>query len=400
MLLWENMKLALTAIKANKMRSVLTMLGIIIGIGSVISIVSIGATMRSVLADEYESIGLNTAIVYTSNVDEYRMSDYFGIDDITQLQEAFGGRIKSMDPYYYESINISRGRNNLKVRMQGVPGNYDQVKPMNIAYGRMLNQQDLDAAKHHVVIEDKTAKKLFGKENAVGETVRATIHNELEDLLIVGIYSQEVSLLNALMSGGGDLIYVPYTLVFGPEDINFALNVYLADDIDIELFETQFLGLLSRMKDREPSNYYFETAQNEMSMVDDVMRGLSLAVGAIAAISLLVGGIGIMNIMLVSVTERTREIGIRKALGARDRDIKMQFLIESAIISAAGGIIGTALGLGLILLGGLLVGIGVAVNPLIIVVAVGFSALVGIFFGLYPASRAAQADPIVALRYE
>ena len=137
-----------------------------------------------------------------------------------------------------------------------------------------------------------------------------------------------------------------------------------------------------------------------MAMIDGMMGGLSAAVGGIAAISLVVGGIGIMNIMLVSVTERTKEIGIRKALGARTKDILLQFLIESAIISAAGGVIGIILGAGTVLIGGLLVGINVVIKPLVIIIAVAFSAVIGIFFGLYPASKAAKQDPIVALRYE
>ena len=137
-----------------------------------------------------------------------------------------------------------------------------------------------------------------------------------------------------------------------------------------------------------------------MAMVDGMMGGLSAAVGGIAAISRGVGGSGIMNIMLVSVTERTKEIGIRKALGARTKDILLQFLIESAIISAAGGIIGIILGAGTVLIGGLFVGITVVIKPSVIIVAVAFSAVIGIFFGLYPASKAAKQDPIVALRYE
>ena len=145
---------------------------------------------------------------------------------------------------------------------------------------------------------------------------------------------------------------------------------------------------------------YVQTAVQEMNMVDSIMGGLSAAVGGIAAISLVVGGIGIMNIMLVSVTERTREIGIRKALGARTRDVMVQFLTESAILSACGGLIGVILGVSLVAAGGAALGMKVVIRPLIVVIAVGFSAVVGIFFGLYPASKAAKSDPIDALRYE
>jgi putative ABC transport system permease protein len=157
---------------------------------------------------------------------------------------------------------------------------------------------------------------------------------------------------------------------------------------------------VANIKGRNPEDMYMQTAMEEMSSVDSVMGGLSAAVGGIAAISLLVGGIGIMNIMLVSVTERTREIGIRKSLGAKTRDILIQFLTESAILSACGGIIGIIIGVGLVSGIGMAFGIGVVIRPAVVVMAVSFSAAVGVFFGLYPASKAAKADPIDALRYE
>ena len=157
---------------------------------------------------------------------------------------------------------------------------------------------------------------------------------------------------------------------------------------------------MAKLKGRQPEDMRLETAMDQMLQVDSMMGGLSMAVGGIAAISLLVGGIGIMNIMLVSVTERTREIGIRKSLGAKTRDILIQFLTESAILSACGGIIGISIGVGLVSLGGLALGINVIIKPGVIIMAVSFSAIVGIFFGIYPASKAAKADPIDALRYE
>lgn len=168
----------------------------------------------------------------------------------------------------------------------------------------------------------------------------------------------------------------------------------------MEVFMSRVLAYIARMKKREPGDYFTQTAVGQMKDVDSMMGSLSAAVGGIAAISLLVGGIGIMNIMLVSVTERTREIGIRKALGARTRDILIQFLTESAVLSALGGLAGVVLAAGLVGLGGAVLGVGVVIRPAVVVLAVSFSALVGIFFGLYPASKAAGAEPIEALRYE
>ena len=157
---------------------------------------------------------------------------------------------------------------------------------------------------------------------------------------------------------------------------------------------------MAKMKDRKPDDFRLSTVKDEMGSVRGMLGKMALAVGGIAAISLLVGGIGIMNIMLVSVTERTREIGIRKSLGARTRDVLIQFLTESAILSACGGILGTMLGGGLVTVGGMIMGIPTVIRPGVVLLAVGFSAMVGVFFGIYPASKAAKKDPIEALRYE
>lgn len=244
---------------------------------------------------------------------------------------------------------------------------------------------------------------LFGTENAVGKTFRTTIYGNTDEYTVVGIYRKEVNAFQALMMGGTKdtgSAFLPYTLLTWPNDRFYMLHVFAEEDVDLNRFFEEFKTYTAGLHGREPEDMYIQTAMDEMNSVDSVMGGLSAAVGGIAAISLLVGGIGIMNIMLVSVTERTREIGIRKALGARTRDVLIQFLTESAILSACGGIAGVILGTGVVALGGAVLGLKTVIKPSVILIAVTFSAVVGIFFGLYPALKAAKADPIDALRYE
>lgn len=402
MLLWENMKLAFTAIRINKMRSFLTMLGMIIGISSVIAIVSIGDTMRGVLASEFENVGIGRVMIYiTPKDDVYDDSCLFTKDDTETLQQAFGDDIAYMGAGYGERVNIAQGRTSMQISLEGTAENYTDVQNVKITHGRMISNKDVKEGKKHIVLQDTTALAFFGKEDAVGEVLRVPINGETKDLLVVGIYTNTDSALMKLLSRGSmDKAYVPESLGITDTSTFWNLDLYVSEKADMDVVEKQLVGVISRMKNKTTDEILFYSAKDNMNEADGVMQKLALAVGAIAAISLVVGGIGIMNIMLVSVTERTREIGIRKALGARTGDVLLQFLIESAIISAAGGMIGTALGIGVVAIGGSMVGIGVVVRPIVVVIAVAFSAIVGVFFGWYPARKAAKADPITALRYE
>ena len=203
-----------------------------------------------------------------------------------------------------------------------------------------------------------------------------------------------------MMSSDSTTMYMPYSI--------FSSQLMYMGNIDMKIIESKssievggsIANFLAKMKKREPGFYIVNTTQSEQNSIDQVLNTLSLAIGAIAAISLLVGGIGIMNIMLVSVTERTKEIGIRKSLGARRKDILLQFLVESMIVSATGGIIGTTLGIVFASIVSLVLSVPPVVSPGIVIIAVVFSAVVGMFFGIYPANRAAKLDPIDALRYE
>ena len=401
-MLIENMQMAFFAIRINKMRSILTMLGIIIGIGSVISIVSIGDTMRAMFADLYKNVGLTQAYISIGYwVDDTRQGDYFTLDEMEQVKEAFSDEIAYIDSSASASAKAVYKRTSIDFSYEGIDWNYQDVQPVNMVYGRYLNEGDILGRKKNVMDTD-SALKLFGVEDAVGRTFRTTLYGTTDDFTVVGVYRKEINAFQAMMMGQSKdgSAFIPYTLLTWPNDYFYSLHVYAREGVNLDDFFGQLQAYCAKLHSRNPNDLYVQTALQEMNMVDSIMGGLSAAVGGIAAISLVVGGIGIMNIMLVSVTERTREIGIRKALGARTRDVMVQFLTESAILSACGGLIGVILGVSLVAAGGAALGMRVVIRPLIVIIAVRFSAVVGIFFGLYPASKAAKSDPIDALRYE
>lgn len=383
------------------------MLGMIIGISSVIAIVTIGDTMRSVISKEYEGIGLGRAICYVLKFDgNYYYSESFTEDQVEQIMDVFGDDIEYYSYAASGKIQGTNGRRTKEIMATGVRGGYEKVQTVDMISGRMISQRDFENDKKVIVLEEQTAIDLFGTADVTGKTIRAKYSNgnqdEVEDLNIVGVYKDSTSVFMKLLNGSDNSrgkAYVPEKMMDDGSNGVWNLDMFVSDQAG-EDFQNKFTRYVAKLMNVELEDVMYSSAKEEMSAMDSVMSGLSMAVGAIAAISLLVGGIGIMNIMLVSVTERTREIGIRKALGARTRDILMQFLIESAIISAAGGCIGTLLGGGGIMIVGLAFGIDVVLKPAVVMTAVIFSAFVGMFFGMYPAKKAASANPIEALRYE
>ena len=408
-MLLENMKMALSSLRANKLRSILTMLGIIIGIGSVISIVSIGDTMRKMFSDLYKTAGVTQAAIMINpymDQEEIRDSDFFTMDDLEKVKEVFGDRLDYIDNMSSGSLDIKNGLNRLKTNVEGVDTAYQKLQPVQILNGRYISKSDVAERRAVIMISESTAMKLYGTVNVTGKSFRSDLLGENREFSIIGVYRKDISPIQKLLMGSDDKNgegIVPWTLL-SPQSSTFSVIRYYGktgmSDLEMKQLNTELKAYFSKAKNRQPSDWYISSIQDEMKQVDGVMGGISAAVGGIAAISLLVGGIGIMNIMLVSVTERTREIGIRKALGASTGDILVQFLTESALLSALGGLIGVLLAMGLVSLGATAFGLSVVIRPGIILIAVVFSAIVGIFFGIYPANKAAKEDPIVALRYE
>lgn len=395
--------MALEAIRTNKMRSFLTMLGIIIGISSVIAISSIGASAQKAIAREFENFGKNRMVIYM----DYRHAEdgieqdaLFQSEDIDLLTEKFDGTITYITPMSTARGDAKVGRIQEKLSMEGIADGYDQFLKIEMLDGRLPGKSDVDGRRECIVLEKEAALKFFGTEHAVGKTIEVDIEDHLYDLTVIGVFEKQSSIFAALEADGSYPAYVPYTLIPSNGGDIYYLDLFTSDGLDQKETGDKITGFLERVKHREPGFYTFESTEIQQGQINNVLGIISIAIGAIAAISLLVGGIGIMNIMLVSVTERTREIGIRKSLGATTRDILLQFLIESMIISAIGGVIGTLLGIGIASIGAALAKVEAVIQLPTVLVAIAFAALVGMFFGLYPARKAARLDPIEALRYE
>ncbi|KNF09616.1 macrolide export ATP-binding/permease protein MacB [Gottschalkia purinilytica] len=399
----ECIKVALSSLWGNKMRSFLTMLGIIIGISSVITIVSLGEGSQAQIGVEFEKFGTNRVVLRMHLDKSYTEEDMFSDDDIESIQKAFKNDIKAISPSVSLSDKAINGSKKKNVSLIGVNEQYNNLEQIDITQGRFFIESDNKRNRNVCVIDEKLAENLFKRTEVIGEKIKL---GSGKKFTIVGVYKTIPGTLDKISSQfmeEATSMYIPISSMksLGIEDKYKFVEVNLKNGDTIEKTANDIIRFIERKHRNIGKEYYrYTSAEQQMGMLNNVLGILSGVIGAIAAISLLVGGIGVMNIMLVSVTERTREIGIRKAIGATRKDILFQFLVESMIISSVGGIIGTILGLIFQWIIASALGIPPSVSIATVIIAVLFSTAVGMFFGIYPANKAAKLDPIEALRCE
>lgn len=428
MLIYENIRLALFSLKANKMRALLTMLGIIIGIASVIAIMTVGNSITSYVTDTMSSMGASNITVGLSQKQEeeeetregmnfggpQRMKmageeDYFTKEMLENYCDTYADSISAISAQ--ESVGngqIVDGSLYANINLSGVSLGYFLANDMSLLEGRFFSEKETSDGKMVAVVSDKVVNNMYDGDNekALGSIFQANINNKYYQCTIVGIYEYDGSSMGFSFESESEVttdVYIPLKAAqelkhtSGYSQFTVVTNGEVDADSFAEATESFFATYYRKNNDFEPSAYSMSSMVESMT---EMLSTITLAISVIAGIALLVGGIGVMNIMLVSITERTREIGTRKALGAPNSSIRLQFIVESVVICIIGGIIGIILG---IIMGSVAAGLlDAPASPSLesIIISLTFSMAIGVFFGYHPANKAAKMDPIEALRYE
>ncbi|HPW69460.1 MAG: ABC transporter permease [Desulfomonilia bacterium] len=403
-MIWETVVLALRAIRRNVLRSFLTVLGIVIGVAAVITMVTLGDGATEQVRADISSLGSNMLQVRPGQgfrgPGGVRMSaERFKISDAQAIQREIAG-LKAVAPLSDQSAQAISGNRNWSTSVMGSTNDYLVVRDWPLENGRVFTGAELNSGSAVCILGATVAKELFGDQDPLGAFIRL----DRLSCQVVGVLASKGQ--SSFGQDQDDLVMVPLRTmqrrIAGNTDVK-AVMVSAMDGVSTEMIREDIEGLMRerrRISASQDDDFHVRDMQEIVSTLTSTTRVLTTLLGAVAAVSLLVGGIGIMNIMLVSVTERTREIGTRLAIGAREGEVLMQFLIEAVVLSSLGGLFGIALGLGAAALGAHLLGMPFVLNPGIVVLAFVFSASVGVVFGFFPARRAARMDPIEALRHE
>jgi putative ABC transport system permease protein len=430
MLIGENFLLALNSIRANKSRSFLTMLGIIIGIASVIAIMTVGNSLNQSIASEMEGMGASDITLMIQQRSNEEVEDEYGmfyeeeparssLRSTDYITEEMIEEIKAKYPDQVAGVSLEQGLGGSKVQDGKLYANVNvlglnedgyEAKKLNITAGRDLLPIDFEEGKKSVIVSDKYVDKLFAGDSqaALGQVANVPIGDFIYQYTIVGVYEYKMEGMMVSMFADEDMATDMYL------SLNAALNQLHQDHeytyitvktktgAEIQPLMEDMENYLNSLYYRTNDSYKVKgmSMESMLSSMTSMLGNIQLAIAIIAGISLLVGGIGVMNIMMVSITERTKEIGTRKALGAKNSSIRFQFVMESVVLCVIGGVIGIILGIALGSLGASLLKFPASASISSIGLAFGVSAAIGIFFGFYPANRAAKMNPIDALRYE